>query len=246
MRKVPFVQGEFYHIYNRGVDKRNIVADRFDLERFFQSMNDFNSVEPIGSIYEEGFRRRRSSATEAMGTSSFSTNPIGIGPLRRPLGRETSKWSPNPAPLVDFICYCINPNHYHFLLTQIADGGISEFMKRIGGYTKYFNEKHDRSGALFQGVFKSIHINTNEYLLRVSAYINLNYRVHHLHGDALALSKSSWQEYIGESRNTFCNKDIILGQFQNQKEYESFALEALEDTVQRRSRDAALQSFFLE
>ncbi len=222
-RKVPFVPGEFYHIYNRGVDKRNIVADRFDLERFFQSMNEFNTVEPIGSIYENWIRKRIRKKKDP--SNQF--------------GRPTSK-------LVDFVCYCINPNHYHFLLTQIADGGVSEFMKRIGGYSKYFNEKHDRSGALFQGSFKSIHINTNEYLLRVSAYINLNYRVHGLTGEALALSKSSWQEYLGESGTSFCSKDIILGQFADWREYESFAMEVIEDTLQRRSRDAAIQNIFLE
>ena len=119
-------------------------------------------------------------------------------------------------------------------------------MKRMGGYSKYFNEKYDRSGALFQGSFKSIHVNTNEYLLRVSSYINLNQRVHGLAGDALALSRSSWGEYLGESGASFCNKDIILGQFQSPKEYESFALGDLEDTLQRRSRDAAVGSFFLE
>jgi len=54
-RKVPFVNNEYYHIYNRGVDKRNIFQDINDLNRFFQSMKEFNSIEPIGSIYEQSF-----------------------------------------------------------------------------------------------------------------------------------------------------------------------------------------------
>ena len=67
--------------------------------------------------------------------------------------------------LVQIICYCLNPNHYHLLLKEIKDGGISEFMKRVGGgYTWYFNNKHKRSGTLFQGRFKSVHIKSNEQL----------------------------------------------------------------------------------
>ena len=55
MRKVPFVKGEYYHIYNRGVDKRNIFGDQNDLNRFFQSILEFNTIDPIGSIYENSF-----------------------------------------------------------------------------------------------------------------------------------------------------------------------------------------------
>ena len=51
MRKVKFVNEEYYHIYNRGVDKRTVFECREDLDRFFQSMNEFNVIEPIGSIY---------------------------------------------------------------------------------------------------------------------------------------------------------------------------------------------------
>ncbi len=83
--------------------------------------------------------------------------------------------------LVDFIAYCINPNHYHFILRQLVDGGLSRFMQKFGGgYTQYYNKKNQRSGVLFQGTFKSIHINSNEYLLYLSAYVNLNNKVHQL------------------------------------------------------------------
>ena len=56
-RKVNFANGEIYHIYNRGVDKRDIFSDFFDVERFFQSMNEFNAYEPIGSIFENTFNK---------------------------------------------------------------------------------------------------------------------------------------------------------------------------------------------
>jgi len=240
MRKVPFVNGEFYHIYNRGVDKREIFSDRDDLERFFQSMSEFNTVEPIGSIYENSFRKVRK---EKMSS----------------LGNPTSK-SPK---LVNIVCYCLNPNHYHFILEQLTDNGISYFMKRLGGYAKYFNERYKRSGTLFQGRFKAIHVDSNEYLLHLSAYVNLNNHVHQLGRSTSKLVKSSWGEYIGgasdggsnnanavtgiENRiQGFCSKDMILGQFKNPLEYKNFAEESLEGIVEKRREYQGLDGLLLE
>ena len=67
------------------------------------------------------------------------------------------------------------PNHYHFMLRQIVDGGITEFMRKIGtGYTNYFNLKNKRVGALFQGKFKAVHIEKEAHLLYLPHYIHLN------------------------------------------------------------------------
>jgi len=202
-----FATGEFYHIYNRGVDKRDIFSDEVDLSRFFQSMELFNTVQPIGSIYEKKFSDNR-------------------------FGRPTSKSDG----LVEFICFCLNPNHFHFILKQVIDGGISEFMKRLGGgYTKYFNERNKRTGALFQGRFKSIHVDSNDYLLHLSAYVNLNNRVHRFGRPTPKLTKSSWDEYNGRSNGGFCEKDIILDQFGGINEYKIYAESSLEDILQRRA-----------
>ena len=54
MRKTQFVNGEYYHIYNRGVDKRNVFLDEQDFVRFITSLREFNRIEPIGSLYEKG------------------------------------------------------------------------------------------------------------------------------------------------------------------------------------------------
>ncbi len=78
------------------------------------------------------------------------------------------------------IAYCLNPNYFHFILEEILEKGIEKFMQKLGGgYPRYFNEKHHRTGALFQGKFKSVHIDSDEYLLHVSAYVNnLNICIH--------------------------------------------------------------------
>lgn len=199
MRNIDFTIGEHYHIFNRGVDGRNIFSDRYDLERFLQSMTIFNSTEPIGSIYENSFNKSE-------------------------LGGRASKSSK----LVSFICFCVNPNHYHFLISPLVDDGVEKFMHKIGtGYTMYFNEKHKRSGVLFQGKYKAIYIDSNEYLLHLSAYINLNDKIHQLGGSASKLVRSSWEEYSGDAcDDDFCDKEIVLGQFSGKKEYVKFAAEA--------------------
>ena len=217
MKNPRFVTGEYYHVYNRGNDHRKIFSSSYDLERFLQCMEEFNSVEPIGSIYEASF-----------------LDPKIVARRKRKR-------------LVKFVAYGINPNHYHFILRQVAEGGISEFMKRLGGgYTWYFNNNQKRSGYLFQGIFKARHIDSNEYFLHLSAYVNLNYRVHKLSGGTAKLSKSSWDEYIGDREESFCDKDIVLKQFKNKSEYKEFAESSLEDILEKKQRDKDLNNLLLE
>ncbi len=218
-RTISFVEGEYYHIYNRGVDKRTIFESKNDLYRFFQSMIEFNVVEPIGSIYENSFAK------------DFDS-----------LGHLVSK----SERLVDFMAYCLNPNHYHFILTPLVDKGIESFMQRLGnGYTKYFNNKEGRSGSLFQGPFKAKHIDENEYLLHLSVYVSLNFKVHSIGEDDLY--KASWWEYIKKDQDdAICNKDIILEQFKNVREYETFAIETLPDILAKKKEDKGLADSLLE
>ena len=197
-------------MYNRGTDKRTIFPNKFTFDRFIQSMEEFNTVEPIGSIYENTFRKNE------------SRNHVSKGRL------------------VDFICFCLNPNHFHFILEQVTDRGIEKFMHKLGlGYTKYFNQKNQRNGVLFQGPFKAKHVGSNEYLLHLSAYVNLNNKVHQLGN---GVSKSSWEEYLGANnlKVSFCKKDIILNQFKTVKEYSEFAEDALKIIRSRKDMESLL------
>jgi REP element-mobilizing transposase RayT len=209
MRKTQFAEGEYYHIFNRGVDKRIIFSNQREMQRFFQSMCEFNTINPLGGLYASSFNQLRSSAS-----------------------KKASKER-----LVNFICYCLNPNHYHFILEQVADKGIEKFIHRLAtGYTKYFNAKHRRSGVLFQGKYKAVHMDSNEQLLHVSAYVNLNFRVHQLRSSAsnTVRSLSSWDEYIGKTKFNFCKKDDVLGQFKNKSEYKKFAEKTLTAILERK------------
>jgi hypothetical protein len=125
------------------------------------------------------------------------------------------------------------------ILEQLTEGGISEFMKRLGGYTKYFNNKYKRSGVLFQGKFKSVHIDSNEYLLHASVYVNLNNQVHQLKQREFL---SSWGEYITPSVMGLCNSNIIIGQFHDREEYKKFAQDSLKDILERKELTKELES----
>ena len=195
-RKIPIVTGEIYHVYNRGVDKRRIVKDEFDSERFLKSMIAFNTKCPVLSLRNAELRHDDVAPED---------------------------------PLVEIIAYCLNPNHFHLILRQVVDGGVSEFMKRLsGGYTWYFNNKYERSGSLFQGTYKSVHVDTNEYLLQLSVYVTLNFRAHDYKSSAAVhLIRSSWEEYSKEAHQSLCKKENILGQFRSRKEYINFSNQTL-------------------
>lgn len=137
-----FHDGEIYHIYNRGVDKRIIFSDDLDFKRFQKGLFVYNgSNDDERHTFEERFLYKNVSAQQ----------------------------------FVNVIDYCLMPNHFHLLLEQEIESGISEFMRRLGiGYTHYFNKRNERSGRLFQSKFQSKHINKESYLDRISTYIHQN------------------------------------------------------------------------
>ncbi|OGI67653.1 hypothetical protein A3A05_00680 [Candidatus Nomurabacteria bacterium RIFCSPLOWO2_01_FULL_41_12] len=169
MFKEPLITGEYYHIYNRGVDKRDIFNNLKDLERFKESIKQFNQVEGIGSL--EMYRK------------SISV-------------RALSSHSRRSKPLVAIVAFCINPNHFHFILKQLVDGGIAKFMQKIlGGYTYYFNQKHQRSGSLFQGTYKYKSIKDDNYFRKIFGYVNQNYLIHDIPKHKLSFIFASDTEY---------------------------------------------------
>ncbi len=82
-------------------------------------------------------------------------------------------------PIVDIIAYCLNPNHYHLLVKQELENGISKFMQKLaGGYTRYFNNKYKRSGSLFQGKYKAKEIKSTYGFIKLSVYVSCNAEIH--------------------------------------------------------------------
>lgn len=213
-RKEKFVEGEYYHLYNRGTEKRPIFDDPEDLNRFIKSIDEFNDIDLIGSIYENSFTKTKSKKKK----------------------------------LVDIVCYAFNPNHFHFLLTPLIENGVEKFMQRLGtGYTLYFNRRYKRKGGLFQGTFKSVYVDSNEYLLHLSVYINLNDKVHQLGSLTSKLAKTSWDSYISKKGDILLgDTSIITGQFKNSQEYKKFAEEILPDIIERKKSLKKLEQIMLD
>ena len=164
MRKQSIVTGEYYHIYNRGVDKRDIFSNEKDLNRFIESIIEFNQIDVIHSLTN---LRKSQIAPEALSE-----------------------------PLVAIVVYCINPNHFHFVLKQLVDGGIAKFMQKLqAGYTSFFNQKESRTGVLFQGPFKSHHLHDDNYFNKIIGYVNNNDKVHNIPEDKKYLVFNSDHEY---------------------------------------------------
>lgn len=93
--------------------------------------------------------------------------------------------------LVDVLAYALMPNHFHLVLKPIKDEGITKFMRKLAtAYSMYFNIKYEHSGVLFQGRFKSSHINSESYFRYIFLYVHLN---------PLELIEPDWKE--GTIRN---------------------------------------------
>lgn len=138
IRKQSFAPNEFYHLYNRGTEKRIIFKDIKDYKHFLFLMyicNTIKSIElrKIGENFDRG---------------------------------ET---------LIDIGAYCLMPNHFHILVHEKIEGGISKYMlKLMTSYSMYFNKKYKRTGKLYEEKFKSTHVNTDRYLKYLYSYIHLN------------------------------------------------------------------------
>jgi REP element-mobilizing transposase RayT len=120
------------------------------------------------------------------------------------------------------VAYCLMPNHFHILIKQNTDMKVTDFVSKLStSYSMYFNKKYKRVGSLFQDTFKSINVDNNNYLLWLSAYIHQNPVVAGIAWDLKQWKWSSYMEYLGD-REGVCGKEIVLGQYKNNMEYEKF------------------------
>lgn len=116
------------------------------------------------------------------------------------------------------ISYCLMPNHFHLLIRQNGNMGIDQFMLRLlTSYSKYFNIKHERIGNVFQDRFKAKLVDTDEYVMYVSAYIHNNPAEHTI------WPYSSFPDYCLTRDGLICDKEFILGYFDGDAEkYKDF------------------------
>lgn len=189
MRPLQFYTGGYYHLYNRGVDKRKVFLRYGHFQRFLTT---------VKLILDTGSATPRLRHNQSLALKSK----------------------------IRIIGYCLMPNHYHFLVQQIDEYGVTEFMHHLNtSFTKYFNLNLHRTGRLFEYTFKAKYIESDEKLLHVMRYIHLNPLIAGL-VDAIELWPwSSYLETIGKRSETFCHPEIILNYFLKQNPvsaYEAF------------------------
>jgi putative transposase len=128
---------------------------------------------------------------------------------------------------VQLVANCLMPNHFHILLQQKAEHGMSAFMSHVcNGYAKAVNSEQNRSGHLLEGKYKLKSVDDNRYLLHLSRYIHLNPVRAKLAASVEEWPYSSYGEYIHPDTNsTIVHPEIILNQFANTNEYRTFVEE---------------------
>jgi REP element-mobilizing transposase RayT len=215
MRKKPLVDNEYYHIYNRGVDKREVFSDEKDFSRFLLSMNLLNDKEDGAMIKWRDYKKYVKNAN----IDDF----LKLNFRRREY-------------LVDIVSYCLMSNHYHMVLKQRVEKGIEKFLQKLGtSYTKYFNERNKRNGALFQGRFKSSLIKSEGSLSRFSVYASCNSEVHKV-CPAKNYRWCSFPHHIGKSKDDLVRDEEFRSEFRNIGELEKYAAENIAD-FQARKQD---------
>lgn len=204
-RKVVLAQDQIYHIYNRGVAALPI----------FHSLKDYSRFLNLVTYYR--FINVSSSFSQFMKVAREEREKILEG-----LNKEK-------ALNAEILAFCLMPNHFHFLLKQLTEKGISTFMANIqNGYAKYLNIRTNRVGPLFQSMFKVVRVDTDEQLIHVSRYIHLNPSTGYLvePKNLLEYPWSSLGSYVNNGKSqAFIQTDAVLGLLKTKQSYHEFVLD---------------------
>ncbi|MBI2614006.1 MAG: transposase [Candidatus Levybacteria bacterium] len=205
IRRTPLVNGGFYHIFNRGVARAPTFLSRAEYKQAMLTLSYYRYAKPPVSLarFKEFSQEERQQLLNSL--------------------QKTEK-------LVEIVAFVLMPNHFHFLLKQNKDNGISKFVSQFtNSYTRYFNTLNERVGPLFQGVFKSVYIEADEQLIHVSRYIHLNPVVSNVirEEDLLAYPWSSLPDYLGSGVSAQIFTDPVLSHFKSPQEYRRFIFDQI-------------------
>lgn len=195
-----YAEDSFYHIYNRGVEKRLIFHDKQDYAVFLSYLKEYllpkdevtlmkQLADPLTSC------REKDRILKKLRLCNFHGE-------------------------INLIAYCLMPNHFHFLVKQKSATAIDRFINSLGiRYAMYFNRKYSRVGALFQDVYKAVLTESESQLLYLSNYIHRNPLKDLAPGtqvdvwEAYFSQPSSLLEYLGQRKTKWVHPEEILGYF---------------------------------
>jgi len=203
-RKEPLITGEYYHVFNRGVEHRLIFSSKRDYQRALLAIHYYR----------------------------FANLPVKLSRYLIYSSQQREAFferSGHNEKLVEVLCFCFMPNHFHFLLNQKKDMGISKFLGNFqNSYTRFFNTKYDRDGHLFKGQFKAVRVEKDEQLMHLSRYIHLNPYTSHIIkniNDLLDYEWSSFPGYVDTKMNVLSNSNQILSYFKTSEKYRDFVFD---------------------
>ena len=209
MQKPQFVENQIYHIYNRGVEKRDTFLDDKDYLRFIHDLFEFNDRDPAFNV-----------------AYYFNSKSKEVKSQYLEKERKPRKL------LVEILLFTLMPNHFHLLLKQKQENGIVKFMQKLGtGYTNYFNKKYDRVGGLSQGRFKAVLINEEAHFIHIPFYFHTN-PIDLIYGSSTSIDWrgqieflenyrwSSFLDYIGKKNfPSVTSRKFLLEFWGGEKEY---------------------------
>lgn len=208
-----YVENGYYHIYNRGVEKRIIFLDKQDYSVFLSYLKSYLLPKNEKALYE-----RLSDPSISSKEKDKILKLLRLNNFHKE---------------ITLLAYCLMPNHFHFFIKQKSEGAIDKFMNSLATrYTMYFNRKYKRVGHLYQGVYKAVLITSEGQFIHLSRYI---------HKQALPIQPSSYSDYVLKSGTAWVHPEEILAYFSKTNKhlsYEHFVTEA-NDPV--KLRDSVLE-----
>lgn len=189
-----YIEGAYYHIYNRGVEKRSIFIDDQDYSVFLKYLKEYLEPKNEKALYDK--------------LSDKNTDGDEKRKILRLLHLNNFHGE------IDLIAYCLMPNHFHLLVKQNQFDSIDKFTNSLlTRYATYFNRKYGRVGRLFQDVYKAVLIESEEQLLHLTRYI---------HRNPLGLENgarnrqnryTSLPEYLGKRKTNWLKPQVVLNYF---------------------------------
>lgn len=200
IRKDTLVNDHYYHIFSRSIAKYNIFNDSDDFGRFLELINLYRYIEFKHKYSKFNILTDEQKLLIEIGLKRFSEVDVEI------------------------VAYCVMPSHFHLILKQVRNNGVSNFMSKIlNSYSRYFNIKHHRSGPLWSGRFKNVLVESDEQMLHLTRYVHLNPSSAGLLDNPFNWPWSSLSEYMGKSDGSICQFDTIIDMVP--KDYKKFVLD---------------------
>ena len=202
-RHSPPVTGEIYHVFNRSVALQPII----------KSVRDYNHMLEILQYYQ------------------FKDPPIRLSQFRNKLDeikKEILNRLHKKGKLVEIYAFCLMPNHFHLLLKQLTDDGISNYLRLIqNSYAKYLNIKSKRFGAVFQAGYKTVRIENDNQLIHVLRYIHINPLTSYVLDDKKGIYTypyTSFIDYTSNEPRDFVDINFASKYFSSKKKFIEFHL----------------------